>query len=189
MLKEKRTLLTLVGAALSAVTAVLYAVFYGAANTSMNSMSWPAFGVLLAGAAAALVLLFVLKRPAIGACVAAVCHLSAFMLAIYAFYPYISAAVVGIDSTWEATFFVVMALFLAGLVVNDLAAMMGLPFKGLPVKIALPVCLFLFGAIMAGGVIANENAPQISSALKTPSFVEVSTGDPNEDTQYYKSAY
>ena len=189
MLKEKRTLLTLVGAALSAVTAVLYAVFYGAANTSMNSMSWPAFGVLLAGAAAALVLLFVLKRPAIGACVAAVCHLSAFMLAIYAFYPYISAAVVGIDSTWEATFFVVMALFLAGLVVNDLAAMMGLPFKGLPVKIALPVCLFLFGAIMAGGVIANENAPQISSALKTPSFVEGSTGDPNEDTQYYKSAY
>ena len=97
MLKEKRTLLTLVGAALSAVTAVLYAVFYGAANTSMNSMSWPAFGVLLVGAAAALVLLFVLKRPDIGACVAAVCHLSAFMLAIYAFYPYISAAVVGID--------------------------------------------------------------------------------------------
>lgn len=94
MLKEKRTLLTLVGAALSAVTAVLYAVFYGAANTSMNSMSWPAFGVLLVGAAAALVLLFVLKRPDIGACVAAVCHLSAFMLAIYAFYPYISAAVV-----------------------------------------------------------------------------------------------
>lgn len=54
--KDKKVLLAVLGMAISVLTAVLYAIFYGSANTNMNNMSWPAFGVLLAGAAVALLL-------------------------------------------------------------------------------------------------------------------------------------
>ena len=187
-MKEKKALLAWAGIWLAILAAVLYAVFYGKPNGSMNSMSWLSFWLLLgAGAFAAAATL--LKKAQIGSYLLALCSLIAFVLSIYAFYPYISAAFVGIDSTWETSFFVVIGLMLACVIVNIVAAMQALPFRGKAPKIALPVCASLLSVLLIGGVIANENAPQISGFLKTPTSVEVHTGDPNEDTQYYKSNY
>ena len=187
-MKEKKSVLNLVGIALSALTAVLYAVLYGNAVSSMNNMSWPAFWVLLAGSAVAAAFLLI-KKPRFGAYVLAAADLAAFMLAIYAFYPYISAAFVGIDSTWEVPFFIVMALFLASVIVNAIVALSSVPAKATLSKALCAVMASLFAVTSVGGVIANENAPQINGALKTASSIEVREGDPNEDTQYYKSAY
>ncbi len=187
-LKDKKVLLTVLGMAISVLTAVLYAVFYGGANTNMNNMSWPAFGLLLVGAAAGAALLF-LKQEQWSSRIMAVCHLIAMMLTIYQMYTYISAAIVGIDSTWEVSFFVVMILYVVGFVVNAVAASMSLPGKGATVKVLLPVSAFLFAAVIMGSAIANENAPQINSFLKTSPFKVTFTGDPNEDTQYFKSKY
>ena len=187
-MKEKKSLLAWIGIGLAILAAVLYAVFYGKPNGSMNSMSWPAFWLLIgAGVLAAAMALF--KKPRFGSYLLAVCSLIAFVLSIYAFYPYISAAFVGIDSTWEVPFFLVIVLLLASVIVNAVAAMKSLPFKGSAPKIALSVCASLLAVLLVGGVIANENAPQISGFLKTPTSVEVHTGDPNEDTQYFKSNY
>ena len=111
-MKEKKALLAWAGIWLAILAAVLYAVFYGKPNGSMNSMSWLSFWLLLgAGAFAAAATL--LKKAQIGSYLLALCSLIAFVLSIYAFYPYISAAFVGIDSTWETSFFVVIGLMLA----------------------------------------------------------------------------
>ena len=187
-MKEKKSLAAILGIVLAVVAAVLYAVFYGKQNGSMNNMSWPAFGLLI-GASVFAVLMALVKKPRFGSYVLAVCSLIAFVLSVYAFYPYISAAVVGIDSTWEVSFFVVIGLLLAALLVNIVAAMKALPFKGALPKTLLPVFATILAILLVGGQIANENAPQISGFLKTPTSMEVHTGDPNEDTQYYKSAY
>lgn len=187
-LKDKCALFTFFGMAISVLTAVLYAVFYGGANTNMNNMSWPAFGLLLAGAAAAAVLLFI-KHGQWSPRIMAVCHLIAMMLTIYQMYTYISAAIVGIDSTWEASFFVVMILYAAGLVVNAIAASMSLPRKGKAARALLPVCAILLAVAMTGSVIANENEPQINGFLNISPYKVTFTGDPNEDTQYFKSSY
>jgi len=186
--KEKKPALNLIGIVLSALTAVLYAVLYGNANSSMNCMSWPAVWVLAAGSLVAVAFLL-LRKPRFGAYVLVACDLAAFMMSIYAFYTYISAAFVGIDSTWETPFFVVMGLFLASTAVNAVAAFSSVPARAPLAKIVCGVMAVLFAVSSVGGVIAGENAPQINSALKTASSVEIHEGDPNEDTQYYKSAY
>ncbi|MBR4208715.1 MAG: glycoside hydrolase family 3 protein [Lachnospiraceae bacterium] len=176
------------GIVLAVLAAASYAVFYGKPNGSMDNMSWPAFWLLIGGAAFALLTTFI-KKPKLGAFVLPVCALVAFLLSVYKFYPYISAAIVGIDSTWEASFFVVIGLMVLTLIVGCVVAMKSLSFKGALPKILLPAFAFLFGVTQVGGVIANENAPQISGFLKTPTSMEVHTGDPNEDTEYFKSAY
>ena len=177
-MKEKKSLAAILGIVLAVVAAVLYAVFYGKQNGSMNNMSWPAFGLLI-GASVFAVLMALVKKPRFGSYVLAVCSLIAFVLSVYAFYPYISAAVVGIDSTWEVSFFVVIGLLLAALLVNIVAAMKALPFKGALPKTLLPVFATILAILLVGGQIANENAPQISGFLKTPTSMEVHTGDPN----------
>ena len=188
-MKDKKSILPIIGLILSVLGAVAYAALYGFSTGSMNSMSWPAVWVLAAGAALAAVMIFVVKKPRFGAYIMALAHLAGFALSVYAFYPYISAAFVGIDSTWDAPFFIVMGLLAAGLIVNAIAAATAMPIRSKGLKIAVPVLTFLFGFFMVGAVIANENAPQISGFLKTPSFREVSVDKGDEDTQYYKSAY
>ena len=188
-MKDKKNLLAIIGLILSVAAAAVYAALYGFSTGSMNSMSWPAVWILGAGALVDATLIFLVKKPRFGAYVMALAHLAAFALSVYAFYPYISAAFVGIDSTWDAPFFIVMGLMTAGLVVNAVAAAVAMPVKSRGLKIAVPVLLFLFGFFVVGAVIAGENAPQISGFLKTPSFREVSTADADEDTQYYKSSY
>jgi beta-glucosidase len=187
-MKEKKSLLAWIGIGLALLAAVLYAVFYGKPDGSMNNMSWLAFWLLL-GAGTVAIAAALLSKARFGSYLLALCSLIAFVLSVYAFYPYISAAFVGIDSTWEVPFFIVILLLLAAVIVNMVAAMKALPFKGAAPKIILPVCASLLAVLLVGGRIADENAPQISGFLKTPTSVEIHTGDPNEDTQYYKSNY
>ena len=187
--KNPKPLLALIGIALSVITGIVYALFYGSANTNMNNMSWTAFWLLLGGAAVSCGLM-VLKQGRWSPRVMAVCHLAAFLLTVYQMNTYISAAFVGIDSTWEVSFFIVMGLYVAGLIVNAIASSRSMAFKNRLVKIAIPVTAVLFGAIVTGGVIANENAPQISTFLNTPTFRTYTDGDTTgEDTQYFKSGF
>lgn len=188
-MKNRSNKLAVIGLILSALTGIAYAALYGFSTGSMNSMSWPAVWALAAGAVASATFIFLVKKPRFGAYVMALAHVIAFELAIYAFYPYISAAMVGIDSTWDAPFFIVMGLMAAGLVVNLIAAGKALPVQSKGLKVAVPVLTCLFATLVSGSIIANENAPQISGFLKTPTFREVSKEVGEEDTQYFKSAY
>ena len=188
-MKERIKPLLVIGTALSAVTAIAYAVLYGGGNTMMNSMSWPAFSLLLGGAALA-VILMLLRLPGPGAWVLGICDLAAFCLSVYAFYPYISAAAVGIDSTWDAPFFIVMGLLVVSMVFNIVMAGKSMPGKAKGPKILTPVVACLFGVMVVGSIIANENAPQISGFLGTPTFREIT--NENQDyasTQYYTSRF
>jgi hypothetical protein len=116
--------------------------------------------VLAAGSLVAVAFLL-LRKPRFGAYVLAACDLAAFMMSIYAFYTYISAAFVGIDSTWETPFFVVMGLFLASTAVNAVAAFSSVPVRAPLAKIVCGVMAVLFAVSSVGGVIAGENAPQM----------------------------
>ena len=189
MKKNNSNLLLFVGAGIAALAAILYAVLFGTGNTTMNSMSWPAFWILLGGAVVAVALYFV-KLPRVGAWVLGVCSLVAFCLSVYAFYPYISAAAVGIDSTWDAPFFIVMGLLLAAVIVNVIGAVKAMPCKVKLPRVLAAVLACLFGILAVGSVIANENAPQISGFLKTPTFREISnTNTDPASTQYYPTRY
>lgn len=188
-MKEKMKPTLVIGAALSAITAIVYAALYGGGNTMMNSMSWPAFGLLLGGAALAM-LLMLLRQPAPGTWVMGVCDLMAFCMSVYAFYPYISAAFVGIDSTWDAPFFIVMGLLAASMVFNVVMAGKAIPAKTKGPKILTPVAACLLGVMVVGSIIANENAPQISGFLGTPTFREIANENQDqESTQYYTSRF
>lgn len=189
MKEKKLPIPALVGMALSVISAVVYALLYGSANTMMNSMSWPAFWLLLAGAAAAIVLTL-LKLPRPGAWILGACDLAAFCLSVYAFYPYISAAAVGIDSTWDAPFFIVMGLLLVSMVLNAVLAGKAIPGKSKGPKVLTPVMACLFGVMVVGSIIANENASQISGFLGTPTFREIANEEQDyASTQYYTSRF
>ena len=56
-------------------------------------------------------------------------------------------------------------------------------------KITTVVSMFLAGLMLTGTVIANENAGTVSNALGAQTFEIIQTGDPNQDTEYYKSDY
>ncbi|MBQ1347946.1 MAG: glycoside hydrolase family 3 C-terminal domain-containing protein, partial [Aeriscardovia sp.] len=186
-MKQKGSSLALCGIFISLATAILYAVFYGKANTNMHNMSWQAFGVLLGGAAVAFIL--VKAAPAWASRVMALCHLVAFCLTIYQMYPYISAAMVGIDSTWEVSFFVVMALFVVGLIVNVMACIKSLPKAAGLYRLGMNLTSILLAFVLMGSVIAGENAPQINGFLKTSNYKVTIEGEGDEDTEYFKSRY
>ena len=188
-MKDKKNTLAIIGLILSVLAAAAYAALYGFSTGSMNCMSWPAVWILGAGAVADAALIFIARKPRFGAYIMALASLAAFCLSVYAFNTYISAAFVGIDSTWEAPFFIVMGLLAASLTVNAIAAAVSMPVKSKGLKTAVPVLTILFGILVVGAIVAGENAPTISGFLKTPTFREVSKDVGEEDTQYYKSAY
>lgn len=180
--------LPLLGIAASLLTMIVYVVCYGTVQRSMDSMSWEAVWVLGIGVAAAVALVLV-KQGNWAPRVLVAAHFIAFLLYIYGMYAYISAAFVGIDSTWEAAFFITLALFLVGLVINIVAA-----FKSVDIatRLAKPLALvmaILCGVSFTGGQIATENAPQINGVLDTPPFRTVDTGDGSEDSEYFKSDF
>ncbi len=82
-------------------------------------------------------------------------HFLALLYFVYAMYPYISAAFVGIDSTWEARFFITLILFVLGLVVNLVAVFRVSPIKKFVVKASVPVTAVLLGLMLLGITIAN----------------------------------
>ena len=56
-------------------------------------------------------------------------------------------------------------------------------------KIITVVSMFLAGLLAVGTIITGENVTQINNYFGVQSFKLVETGDPNQDTEYYKSAY
>lgn len=57
-------------------------------------------------------------------------------------------------------------------------------------KIALVVAVVLFGVLVVGTVIANENELMVNQALNVTTFkIDKSDVDPNQDTNYIKSVY
>ena len=102
---------TLSMAALSAATAVVYAVCYG---NQERYMSWPAFRpafiLLLVGAAFGVALTFV-RRYELGAACMAVTAFSALMLFIKIIYMYVVVVYVGIDLKTLDPRFVITSVF------------------------------------------------------------------------------
>lgn len=56
-------------------------------------------------------------------------------------------------------------------------------------KILTVVSMLLFGAMLLGTIIANENAGVISTQLGAKTFEVIETGDGSQDTEYYKSDF
>lgn len=188
MEKKNLRFATILGVAGSAIAWIAYVVLYGLMPRSMDSMSWSAAWLLLAGIAASVVLMLA-KQESWAPRVLVTAQLVALMMYLYGMYPYISAAFVGIDSTWEAPFFITLVLHLAAFVLNAVAA-----FKSVQTFTVWPKAVALVMAILCsisytGGVIANENAPQINGALNTPPYVVKDLSNGNEDTEYFKSSY
>ena len=188
LLKDRAAKLAAVGAAISLIGLIVYIVLYGTVQRSMDSMSWQAVWTLGVGLVLAAAL-FALKKYRWAAPVLAAAHFVSFLFYIYGMYPYISAAFVGIDSTWEVDFFVTLALYLVGLVVNIVAAFAAVGTISRLCKPLALVMAVLCGVSVTGGVIANENAPQINGVLNTPPFRTIDTGDGSEDTEYFKSDF
>ena len=188
LFKDRAVRLTALGAALSLVGMIAYVLLYGMVQRSMDSMSWQAVWAVGIGLVLAVVL-FVIKKTRLAAPVLAAAQLISFLFYIYGMYPYISAAFVGIDSTWEVDFFVTLILYLAGLVVNIVAAFAAVGTVSRLCKPLALVMAVLCGVSMTGGVIAGENAPQINGVLNTPPFRTIDTGDGSEDTEYFKSRF
>ncbi|MBQ2069509.1 MAG: glycoside hydrolase family 3 C-terminal domain-containing protein, partial [Bacilli bacterium] len=105
---------------------------------------------------------------------------------------YVSDAIVGIDATWEAPFFVT----LIPIVVALLLSIVGFVLVN-PVKKAIPVTIvtvmgLLFPLLLSAGGIANDPSAQaqINRALGTSTTVMETIGDSSSiDTEYYKSKY
>ncbi len=165
---------------------VLYAVFYGAGNGTMKLMSWPAFVAFLLGVAAA-VLFIALRRDVLASITLSIGSLVGFMLYIYGMYTYISAAFTGIDSTWEASFFVCTFSFLIALILGILSFCLNYKAAYRTQKALVSTFSVLLAIICLGNVIAGENSAAINSALKIDTFETI--GDNDGDSEYYKSKY
>ena len=181
---------TLAGTLLSLVLAVVYVIFSGGGDGTSDNMSWPAFILLLVGVIGSVVLIAV-KADGFAAAVNSIFHLISFGLYIYAIYMYVSAAMVGIDSTFTPSFFIITALYVIGLAVNVAAFCLSLPLKAsfrAGKKAAVSATAILLCILLAGTVIANENPVQINAALNIEtSYYE--GGDENVDSEYFKSSY
>lgn len=186
--KLRSNLAPLIGTIFSLVTMIVYVLLYGMVTRSMDSMSWESVGFLGAGIAIS-VLLMLIKRGEWSPIIMTALHFVAFLFYIYGMYPYISAAMVGIDSTWEIPFFATTILFILGLVLNLIGVFKSLQVKSKLVKSSVPVTAFLLGLIILGSVIANENAAQISAALNTPSFQIIQPEGSAGDSEYFKTSF
>lgn len=105
---------TLVTIAASVLTAAAYAFIY----SSSRYMSWPAFGVMVAGAVLAAALI-ALHKERFAPAVLLVCDYLSLLLYIYYIYFYISSVATGIQfSGFPLEFFVNAGLYAASLVLS-----------------------------------------------------------------------
>ncbi len=184
--KKAGYFVTLAGIALTLVLAIIYVACNGGGDGTSDNMSWPAFVLLLVGVVGAIVLVVFRQQRYAGA-VLTVFTLISLGLYIYAIYLYVSAAFVGIDSTWSASFFAITVFYVLALVVNITAFCLSFNLSAslrAAKKALVSATAVLLTILIAGTIIANENPAQINSALGiTTSYFE---GD-GED--YYKSSY
>ncbi|WP_407271890.1 glycoside hydrolase family 3 C-terminal domain-containing protein [Radiobacillus sp. PE A8.2] len=187
VVKKRGYRVSIFGILLSLLTLIVYTSYYGRANTSMDSMSWIAFWLLIVGIVLAGAFLYI-KRVLVPV-IMSLFHFLAFLYFLYAMYPYISAAFVGIDSTWQASFFITLILFVVGLIVNLVGVFRVSSIKKFLVKASVPVTAVLLGIMLVGTTIATENAPAINSSLNTPTFKWTNDGDSGKDYEYYPSKF
>lgn len=177
-----------VAVVLSVVGVIVYASVYGAASTNMKVMSWEAFALFIAAIVFALGLTAICQGV-FGALASAVCTLIGFLLYIYKMNTYISAAFTGIDSTWEAPFFIVTICFVGALAASIVSVcMLAGRVRGLQ-KGALTATSVLLGVVMTGSVIANENAAAINSALDIETYRVETNEDDDGNYEYFPSRY
>lgn len=152
----------------------------------MKVMSWPAFIILMCGIACA-VLLIAFRFDVMASTAMAIASLLSFVFYIYEMYTYISAAFTGIDSTWEASFFICTILFLAALILSVAAFCVNFKAVYKVQKVLVSTSSILLAVICLGNVIANENSAAINKALHIDTFEIIGEGD--GDSEYYKSKY
>lgn len=105
---------TLVAAALSLVTALVYLAIY----SSSRYMSWQAFGVMIAGVVLTVVLI-ALKQERFAPSMLLVCDFLSLLFYVYYIYFYISSVVTGIQfSGFPLEFYVNVVLYVASLVLS-----------------------------------------------------------------------
>lgn len=114
---NKRAAGSLLAAALSVITAAVYAIIYA----STRFMSWEAFWFLLGGTVVVLPLLL-LKKPRFAPTVLLTTGFIGCMFYVYNIYFFVSSVVVGIQfSGFPPTFFVNIVFFVAT-IIADIAA-------------------------------------------------------------------
>lgn len=105
---------TLVAAALSLVTALVYLAIY----SSSRYMSWQAFGIMIAGVVLTVVLI-ALKQERFAPSMLLVCDFLSLLFYVYYIYFYISSVVTGIQfSGFPLEFYVNVVLYVASLVLS-----------------------------------------------------------------------
>lgn len=105
---------TLVAAALSLVTALVYLAIY----SSSRYMSWQAFGIMIAGVVLSVVLI-ALKQERFAPSMLLVCDFLSLLFYVYYIYFYISSVVTGIQfSGFPLEFYVNVVLYVASLVLS-----------------------------------------------------------------------
>lgn len=111
---NKRAAGSLLAAALSVITAAVYAIIYA----STRFMSWEAFWFLLGGAVAVIPLLL-LKKPRFAPTVLLATGFIGCMFYVYDIYFFVSSVVVGIQfSGFPPTFFVNIVFFVATIIAD-----------------------------------------------------------------------
>lgn len=184
--KKAGFFVTLAGIALTLVLAIIYVACNGGGDGTSDNMSWPAFILLLAGVVAAVVLV-ALRQQRYAGIALTVCTLISLGLYIYAIYLYVSAAFVGIDSTWSASFFAITIFYVLALAADIAALCLSLELSAprrAGKKALVSATAVMLTVFISGTIIANENPAQINSALGiTTSYFE------GEGEDYYKSSY
>ncbi len=133
------------------------------------------------------VLLIAFRFDVVASVAMAVASLLTFVFYIYGMYIYISAAFTGIDSTWEASFFICSILFLAALILSVTAFCINFKAVYKVQKVLVSTSSILLAVICLGNVIAGENSAAINKALHIDTFEIIGEGD--GDSEYYKSKY
>ncbi len=187
---SKGKILALSSALLMLITSLVNIICYAGAKSLMDNMSWPASIALAAGAAFTIGLVFLLdgKASPIPAVVGSLFGLGFFALKIYT---WASAAALGIDSSWEPQFFIVVALIVSCIVLSCVSFALLVPSDKTLAKTLSLAGAIVFAVVATGYQIADENAGQINKALhmSNSKIVKKETNGEPEDTMYFKSDY
>lgn len=187
---SKGKIVTLAAAVVMLATALVNIICYAGAKSIMDNMSWPATISLVVGALFTIGLIFIFdgKASPIPALAGSLLGLAFFTLKIYT---WASAAAIGIDSTWEPQFFIVVGLIVASIALSCTSFAMLIPSDKTLAKALSIGGAIVFAIVATGYQIADENAGQINKALNMSNSKRVekeSNGEP-EDTMYFKSDY
>jgi len=184
-------ILACVAMLLMVVILILYPAAYAGGKTLMDNMSWPSF-YAIAGTLVLTGVFLVLFKGKFAGFPLLLGSLLGFVFFIYKTNTYLSAAIVSIDSQFEAPYIILFICYLLNIILGVVTLCFLFPTKKMatPAKALTSAGVVLLSIGMAGGTIANENTTAINKFLKTSSSKVVQIdGAEVGDTQYYKSKY